>query len=268
MLVDMSIDNEKWLCTNCDLWIQLKFPKQGAVRHSVWPGSRRSLKIRIGRILRNYPPFFAAAEKLPKKFDRFFAVRFIFLTVKKMADKKVGWQPPSSTKQTRPFLFTSFGSLLNFRTMQRFTNWRNSSKKMMQTSISGKFTTCEIFGWFSWKVLIFRASRGTAEYNELATRFTDYDSDLRSRIAVLQGSNIESGPKSIDAVLDELLDKVDATSFALALQTLNTSDPTFFPSFNAHFQNLKRKLKLISPFATFFNFQASQSSRTLSEQLS
>ncbi|CAP21547.1 Protein CBG00002 [Caenorhabditis briggsae] len=67
----------------------------------------------------------------------------------------------------------------------------------------------------------------------------DWDRDLRARLAAHQGINVESGPKSIDAVLDELLDKVDLTGFAQAIQIANTADPTFYPSLNQGFLNFK-----------------------------
>ncbi|CAP36321.1 Protein CBR-SNA-1 [Caenorhabditis briggsae] len=83
--------------------------------------------------------------------------------------------------------------------------------------------------------------RGSVEYNDGVTRFTDWDRDLRARLAAHQGINVESGPKSIDAVLDELLDKVDLTGFAQAIQIANTADPTFYPSLNQGFLNFKMK---------------------------
>uniref|UniRef100_A0A1I7TFJ7 Phage protein n=1 Tax=Caenorhabditis tropicalis TaxID=1561998 RepID=A0A1I7TFJ7_9PELO len=81
--------------------------------------------------------------------------------------------------------------------------------------------------------------RGSKEYNEGVTRFTDWDRDLRARLAAHQGINVESGPKSIDAVLDELLDKVDLTGFAQAIHIANSMDPTFYQSLVQGFQNYK-----------------------------
>ncbi|EFP11217.1 hypothetical protein GCK72_017982 [Caenorhabditis remanei] len=81
--------------------------------------------------------------------------------------------------------------------------------------------------------------RGSIEYNEGVTRFTDWDRDLRARLAAHQGINVESGPKSIDAVLDELLDKVDISGFAQAIHIANSADPTFYQSLLQGFQNHK-----------------------------
>uniref|UniRef100_A0A8R1DMZ7 Uncharacterized protein n=1 Tax=Caenorhabditis japonica TaxID=281687 RepID=A0A8R1DMZ7_CAEJA len=82
--------------------------------------------------------------------------------------------------------------------------------------------------------------RGTIEYKDGVRQFEDWDRDLRARVASLHGINVESGPKNIDAVLDELLDKVDVTGFVLAIETVNSSDPTFYPSFVQAFQNHQR----------------------------
>ncbi|CAI2353614.1 unnamed protein product [Caenorhabditis sp. 36 PRJEB53466] len=82
--------------------------------------------------------------------------------------------------------------------------------------------------------------RGTAEYNTGVSRFIDYDRDLRTRIATLQGINVESGPKNIDAVLDELLDKVDLMGFVRAIQIVNSSDPTFYSKLQQASENRTR----------------------------
>lgn len=83
--------------------------------------------------------------------------------------------------------------------------------------------------------------RGSADYNAGVTRFTDWDRDLRTRLASHQGINVESGPKSIDAVLGELLDKVDGAGFAQAIQIANSADPTFWPTLQQEFHNFKGK---------------------------
>ncbi|CAL2045491.1 CBN-SNA-1 protein [Caenorhabditis brenneri] len=81
--------------------------------------------------------------------------------------------------------------------------------------------------------------RGSIEYNEGVTRFTDWDRDLRARLATHHGMNVESGPKSIDAVLDELLDKVDLRGFAQAIHIANSADPTFYQCLVQGFNNFK-----------------------------
>ncbi|CAB3396617.1 unnamed protein product [Caenorhabditis bovis] len=83
-----------------------------------------------------------------------------------------------------------------------------------------------------WKIDNSR-QKGTPSYDEYVSKFAEWERSIRARIAAQQGAFTEgqTGPKSIDSVLDELLEKIGIHEFMFALATVHMTDKTFIKSF-------------------------------------